>query len=319
MYRKLITILFILTVTFSSVKALSTKARDFEFTYSFTITDMPGESNEVELWLPIPGDTDYQKITGVNVDLDTEFSMTTEEVYNNKVLYAKVSRNGKDEIPISVTYKVKRSEISIDQSKAGSTGEDMSNYLKANRLVTISDRIKGISSDITKDKNTTIDKARAIYDYVFDKMAYDKSGEGWGRGDTEYACDIAKGNCTDFHSLFISLARASSIPARFKIGFPVPKDKDSGSIGGYHCWAEFYDKERGWIPVDISEAKKHPENKEYFFGNVCENRVELTVGRDLKLNPAQKGEDLNFFVYPYIEIDGAVHTSFKKGFSFKNI
>ena len=36
------------------------------------------------------------------------------------------------------------------------------------------------------------------------------------------------------------MARAEKIPARFQIGFPLPADKHSAEIPGYHCWAEFY-------------------------------------------------------------------------------
>lgn len=44
-------------------------------------------------------------------------------------------------------------------------------------------------------------------------MSYDTSGRGWGRGDVVYACKVGKGNCTDFHSLFMALALAEGIPA----------------------------------------------------------------------------------------------------------
>ena len=32
--------------------------------------------------------------------------------------------------------------------------------------------------------------------------------------------------------------------------------------------------------------------------------MQLTTGRDLRLQPPQQGDPLNFFVYPYVEIDG---------------
>ena len=73
---------------------------------------------------------------------------------------------------------------------------------------------------VTEGKTQPLDKARAIYDYVFTTMRYDKTGTGWGRGDVLYACDAKKGNCTDFHSLFIAMARSQGIPARLKSDFP---------------------------------------------------------------------------------------------------
>jgi hypothetical protein len=67
-----------------------------------------------------------------------------------------------------------------------------------------------------------------------------------------YACEVGRGNCTDFHSLFIGLARAAGIPARFVMGFPLPVGQSEGGITGYHCWAEFYDEGLGWVPLDAS-------------------------------------------------------------------
>ena len=144
--------------------------------------------------------------------------------------------------------------------------------------------------------------ARAIYNHVVATVKYDKTGKGWGRGDIYYACDARRGNCTDFHAIFIGYARAMGIPARFAIGFPLPAERGAGKIAGYHCWAEFYAKGIGWVPVDASEAAKNPAKREYFFGAHDENRVELSKGRDVVLTPKQQGEPLNYFVYPYAKL-----------------
>ena len=173
-----------------------------------------------------------------------------------------------------------------------------------------------LAAKVTQGKSTELDKARAIYDYVFTTMKYDKTGTGWGRGDVLYACDAKKGNCTDFHSLFIAMARSQEIPSRFEIGFPLPADKHSSEIAGYHCWAEFFEPKDGWIPVDISEAWKHPEKKDYFFGAHDDNRIQFTMGRDLELSPRQDGKPLNYFVYPYVEVAGQEFPNVSLAFSF---
>ncbi|MFV2069378.1 MAG: transglutaminase-like domain-containing protein [Pirellulales bacterium] len=107
-----------------------------------------------------------------------------------------------------------------------------------------------------------------------------------------------------FHSLFIALSRAKGVPARFEIGFSLPPERGEGTVGGYHCWAFFHIDERGWVPMDISEADKHPEMKEYYFGNLTEDRVTFTTGRDIDLVPKQDDAPLIYFVVPYVEVDG---------------
>jgi transglutaminase-like putative cysteine protease len=145
-------------------------------------------------------------------------------------------------------------------------------------------------------------------------------GTGWGNGDTFWACNERYGNCTDFHALFISLARTEGIPARFEIGFPVPDDRGAGAIGGYHCWVQFYLPGEGWIPIDASEAAKHPEKRELYYGTHPANRVQFTTGRDLVLSEAGRNQPLNYFIYPYVEIDGVPwRASVETGFSYRDV
>jgi transglutaminase-like putative cysteine protease len=192
-------------------------------------------------------------------------------------------------------------------------------YLAPDALVPVTGLPADLAVKVTEGKTVPLDKARAIYDYVFTTMRYDKTGTGWGRGDVLYACDARKGNCTDFHSLFIAMARSQGIPARFEIGFPLPPDKHASEIAGYHCWADFFEPTHGWIPVDISEAWKHQEKRDYFFGAHDDNRVQFTMGRDLELSPRQEGKPLNYFVYPYVEVSGKEYANVSTAFSFADV
>jgi transglutaminase-like putative cysteine protease len=185
--------------------------------------------------------------------------------------------------------------------------------------VPIDGKVRDLAAEVTRGRVTDLEKARAIYDYAVSTLKYDKTGAGWGRGDVLYACDEKRGNCTDFHAVFVGFCRAVGIPARFQIGFSIPPDKTAGEIAGYHCWAEFYLPDRGWIPVDASEAGKNPALRDYYFGAHDAHRVQFSQGRDIRLNPPQSGERLNFFIYPYVEIDGRGHGDVEKRFSFRDV
>ncbi len=73
------------------------------------------------------------------------------------------------------------------------------------------------------------------------------------------------------------------------------------------------------MPVDASEAAKNPDKRAYFFGAHDENRVELSKGRDVTLSPSQQGAPLNYFVYPYVELDGGKYTAIETAFSYKDL
>ncbi|OGX29223.1 MAG: hypothetical protein A2705_01365 [Omnitrophica WOR_2 bacterium RIFCSPHIGHO2_01_FULL_52_10] len=299
------------------------KERYVEFDYQVKLDHLPPGTAQLKIWLPIMPENDYQRIEDIEITPGYNSRLTFDETYGNKILYY-AFQPPQAPLSIQISYKVRRREYSNKpaenrkvQTSPGEDPEALERFLKPDRLVTISPRARELASGITEGKMTTVAKARAIYDYVFTHVAYDKTIPGWGRGDTERVCLIRAGNCTDFHSLFISLARAGGIPAKFVMGVPL-SEKDFAEIPGYHCWAEFYDEGQGWIPVDVSEAWKNKTRYEYFFGTLNQNRLEFTQGRDIILEPSQKGEPLNYFIYPYIEADGKEFKDYSVKFQFRN-
>jgi transglutaminase-like putative cysteine protease len=298
------------------------ETRQFTFHYAFTVKSLPA-GKKVRIWIPAAQSDPFQEVKVIAANGDLPLKSTRETENGNEMYFASTRGSAKPELHFEVDYSVVRHErVALAASHVIDTGavwpmkkED----LQANSLVPITGLPADLAAKVSQGKTQPLDKARAIYDYVFTTMRYEKTGTGWGRGDVLYACDAKKGNCTDFHSLFIAMARSQGIPARFEIGFSLPPDKRSGEIAGYHCWSDFYVDGRGWIPVDISEAWKHPEKREYFFGSHDVDRVQFSMGRDLHLTPAQDGRPLNYFVYPYVEVDGREYPNVSLAFSFADV
>jgi transglutaminase-like putative cysteine protease len=294
------------------------KSRDFRFTYAATITDVPA-GKTARIWLPVAHSSNDQVVEIVSKDLPAEGKIGKEEKFGNQILYIEAKPDADGSIPLKITYRVKRREVrGPEKTKVDETKVAM--YLKPDALVPIDGKplelLKG--KELPTDQN---DAAHVLYDIVNNHMKYSKEGTGWGRGDSVWACDSKYGNCSDFHSLFISLARSQKIPAKFEIGFPLPEKHGEGEIPGYHCWAYFKPEGKGWTPVDISEANKNPKMKDYYFGNLTADRVTFTTGRDLTLVPKQDGGPVNFLVYPYVEVDGKPYAAekIKKKFSYEDV
>lgn len=301
--------------------AFAQSSRTFNFHYGFTVKDIPA-GEPVRIWFPAAQTDEYQEVKVVSAKGDLPLKKTRESRFGNEIYFAQTSKAKGGDLHFEVVYEVVRHEhltlglVRPRLENASLDKKDNQLYLGADKLVPIKGVPAELAAQATAGKDTQLAKARAIYDYVFANMSYDKSGTGWGHGDVLYACNAKKGNCTDFHSLFIAMARSQGIPARFEIGFPLPAAKTSGEIAGYHCWAEFFNPQNGWVPVDISEAWKHPQKKDYFFGGNDADRIQFSIGRDLKLNPAQQGEPLNYFVYPYAEVEGKEYSRVSTEFSF---
>lgn len=294
------------------------KTRQFTFDYSFSVrvTD-PGKP--LDIWFPMAHSDEYQQVKIVSKEGDLPLRETSEPEYGNKMFYAHTAKADKPEYYFSVKYQVVRMEhFAAASLNSPARPRELNRFLQPDRLVPITGKPAEFAATQVKPGMSDMQKARAIYDYTFNNMRYDKTGTGWGHGDAVWACDSHHGNCTDFHSLFISMARSQHIPARFEIGFAVPENKTASDVAGYHCWAEFYTTERGWFPVDISEAWQQ-NKREYFFGANDVNRMQFTVGRDLELSPRQHGQRLNYFIYPYAELNGEEYPNVAIRFSFADI
>lgn len=300
------------------------KERSVEFTYVAEVPALPKGAEKVEVWIPYPSSDENQRVSDIRVSSPFPTRVGRDPEYGNAILHTSGRAPAESPVRIEVSFSVTRLEHQNDPDAPGrrtpvrEKPASLDRWLLPDRLVPLNQRVRSLAREVTRGAKTDLAKAHAIYDYVVSTMAYDKSGTGWGQGDIAYACDAKRGNCSDFHALFIGLARASGIPAKFEIGFPLPEDKIAGEISGYHCWAQFYLEGYGWVPVDASEAKKHPDRREYFFGAHCQNRVQLTTGRDLVLAPPQEGKPLNFFIYPYVEVDGKPYAEVQKKFSFRD-
>jgi transglutaminase-like putative cysteine protease len=324
----------------SSARKFSPPSRTFRFTYNFTVKEIPAGASQVRVWIPVPQTDQHQTVRVVSIKAPVKTLMTQEFEYGNRMLYAELKTPAANQAEFTVDYEVTRREYArgdyaqlerTRDQKPGLVPASMSRLIAPDSLIPIDGKIKELATEITGNQTGAVAKAKDAYDYLFTNMRYDKTGTGWGRGDAVWACDSKRGNCTDFHSPFIGMLRADGIPARFDIGFSVPETQPEnhvpeaqapengakGDIAGYHCWAEFYAGRTGWIPVDISEAWKANEKRDYFFGSVDANRVQFSTGRDITLSPRQDGPALNYFVYPYVEIDGRPYDKLEKHFSFE--
>jgi len=281
---------------------------EFEFLYRVT---MPEVTDAARMWLPLAATDSFQTVEVKSINAPGKQSILPEQQHGNKVLFLELGPEDSGK-KVEIRYRVQR----LEKAAYAAPTPDQGKYLKPERLVPINENFRRIAEVVVKGKTSDLVRARALFDHVIDRMRYIKYGEGWGKGDAVYACDARTGNCTDFHSYFIGLARSVGIPARFAIGAAIPSERNEGGIDGYHCWAEFF-AEGKWWPVDISEGNKYTSLATYYFGHHPANRFELSRGRDLVIEPGPSSGLINFLAYPVLEIGGkpvkvAVEFSFNR-------
>lgn len=294
--------------------------RNFVFSYELEIPVIPKNAETIEIWIPLPSSSDFQVITDCQIISELSYNLYIDPEYGNRV--AHFASTGRLPTNLDVTIKLEVTRLEQDGWKStsslelNSSPDNFDRYLRSDVLVPIDGPIEAEAELAVNGSMTPNQKIKALYHHLFETMKYDKSGVGWGQGDALYACESRQGNCTDIHSLFIGMARSLGIPSRFIMGFPLPEDLNEAQITGYHCWAEFYIDDQGWVPVDISEAIKHPEKKDYFFGRLDPNRVAFTTGRDIRVNSGETSHTLNYFIYPFVLVNGQPFEGSKWNFSF---
>ncbi len=293
-------------------------AARYEFEYRVDLSSIDSRDGQRgRLWIPMPADTRDQQVLSVVVESPLPHREQRDPLGNRIATIDWEGPAPQGEIVFRYTVeRMPSSGIPVDAVSAPYDAPDR--YLQPTKKIPLDGVIAQLGAQEARGEASDAAKIRAFYDYVYANIRYAKNGTGWGQGDAIWACTERYGNCTDFHFLLMGMARSQGIPARFMIGFPIPHDRTEADIAGYHCWAQAWDPARGWLPMDASEAWKSKQ-ADAFFGKLPNDRIVFTVGRDLILNPAQRGGPLNYFIYPYAEVAGQPVEGIRKSFHFRRV
>ncbi len=285
------------------------------------IADLPPGAETVDLWIPVPTSNERQKIKLLNEGELGAGRMTEDKTFGNRLYYRRFempSAEGKKpggagrSVPVKVelVYDVDVREATVAAAKqlistsAGVPAGKFAPYLRETRTIPIKGPITDLARSIQLPDGEPLRAGRKIYDHLVDTMVYNYRAPGAGQGNAVWACDSKTGDCTDFHSVFIGVCRWRGIPADHVFGLPLPTERPEGDIKHSHCWAQFWVAGVGWVPVDASRANKYPKDREYYFGTLGSTWVTLAHGRDVVLEPPQRGAPINMLHGPVAEVDG---------------
>lgn len=312
------------------------KERSGEVELTVTIA-APDDSKDVRVWIPYPVSNNVQDVS--NVRINGNFSQSGiygEKETGNLALYAEWATPTKDRA-ITLTFTATARELIKKEFPAVEPDipVEIKEYLKSTVFIPTDGKIKEIALHITNDKQKISEKARAVYQWVVENIVRDPNVKGCGTGEVEKVIAQRGGKCADISSVFVSVARAAGVPAREVFGLRLGKKDEEDMTGGHHCWAEFYVPGYGWVPADPSDVRKimlankldlkgAQEFVDFYFGAVDEYRITLARGgRGYYLNPRQNDGPLNYFMYPYAEVNGkslewlAAQTGLKYKIKFK--
>jgi len=159
-------------------------------------------------------------------------------------------------------------------------------------------QVRKTASDIVGSETNPLAAARKIFRFVTQSMRYCAEEEYCTIPSlSEKALMTLRGDCGVHAMLFITLCRASGIPARWQSGWQTkPHALDM------HDWAEFYVAPWGWLPADPTygaELKDHsdPEIRDFYFGHQDSYRLIVNSDYGAPLIPPKhslRSEPLDF-------------------------
>jgi transglutaminase-like putative cysteine protease len=301
--------------------------RVFEVTTRVEVVNAAGIARA---WLPMPlmPDTDYQKNLGQSWTGNAVTArVVRDEKYRAAILYAQWP-SGEPAPVVEVLTRFATRDRAVDLKAPGNAmPEDkkvLAQYSRGSHYVRTDGIVAKTAEEITRDRGSDLDKARAIYEWIVENTFRDPKVRGCGLGDIRAMLETKNlgGKCADLNALFVGLARASGIPARDVYGVRVADSAEFRSLGksgditkAQHCRAEFYVASHGWVPVDPADVRKvvleenpglsleDPIVKRAhakLFGAWEMNWLAFNYAADVKL-PDSAGEPIPFLMYPQAE------------------
>jgi len=145
--------------------------------------------------------------------------------------------------------------------------------IPTSRLQMDTDLVAETAKEIVGDEENPYWMARRIYDWVREKLEYNRVG-GWDVPTT--LIKRGTGSCSEYAFLYIALCRAVGLPARYE-GSIVVRGDDASMDDVYHRWCEVFLPGIGWMPVDPSGGDQEwPADQARYFGGLS-NRFLITT------------------------------------------
>ena len=255
--------------------------------------------NSLELNLPVPTNWAEQIIRGLKTSGHKPFQLKDRDTANRLVRsFDPRSLPGPGEsIFLENKYQLVCREIRTDKEKLATMDfppydtrtSDYRLYTRSEKLLEADDpEIVKIAARIKSETNGPYHFAKSAYDFTIEHIAYTSPSPAWG------ACAVlkeGKGDCGQYAALFVAICRAGGIPAR-----PIAGSWARG-VNPWHCWAEFLLSGVGWIPVDPTIGRQSTKKREYYFGNLDNNRLALVKGYNMTFK-TKRGNKEHGFLQP---------------------
>jgi hypothetical protein len=170
-----LSILLALPVAALAAGEFSAAARTFTFTYAVTLNDIPTGAHQVRVWLPLAVSDEHQTVIFKGATGPARLRVMRESTNGNHILYGEIVNPQSSSATFNLEFQVTRREYakgdfaSLQKAEGPEAAPPASfaRYLKPDQLVPVDGKIKQLADENTQGKKGTVEKAHALYDFVF--------------------------------------------------------------------------------------------------------------------------------------------------------
>jgi hypothetical protein len=201
-------------------------ARNFDYSADLFVMGM------VEIDRPLG---DLKTVTGLVVEVDPGLAALLKDSAWQSVV--RDEESGAIELRVGEEFGVRQ------QATAEEIEENLAETME---FPVTHERIELLAREAVGDAATPREKTERLVEFVHGYLKEDLSAEPLGVLDI---LNVRRGDCTEFSQLFVTLSRASGVPARAVSGLLYIGDEIQG-FGG-HAWNEVV-LDGHWVPVDAA-------------------------------------------------------------------
>ena len=264
----------------------SGKSRRFIMTQTYSLKVPEGSSGKVNLWIPIPEETDFQQLLNLSFSGNYQSAkLNANNHYGAKVLFVTwPNSTGPLNVTVEIELETRDWEVlkenrladwDLPQGADVVIPAEIQPFLQSTPHIPVDGLVKDKALEIIGNEKAPLEQARLIHNWVSHHMYRDEATIGCGTGDVGEILKTGKlgGKCTDINSVFVALCRAVGIPAREMFGIRVGAARklaqysksafgsaDENGVakisGGQHCRAMFWLAGFGWVPADPGDVTK---------------------------------------------------------------
>lgn len=248
-----------------------------------TVTNTNFTLSKLEIYMP--GATAWDSQTISAIAFYPALTAQTPDEHGNQVLYWNLSGTPAPGQTLDIgerfTVTVYAIEAQIDPAdvKPYDTASTLyQRYTLSERNIEANDSsiILAAAAAVGGETNPYL-MAERIYQYIAAHLFY---LDGPGFQGAKLTLELGSGECGDYATLFVAMARAVGIPARPVVGYHAYSGEQ------YHVWAEFYLQGIGWVPVDAQAGDMGDTASPWSFGNNPNTRITLTKNINITLAPS---------------------------------